>query len=132
MPTNSGTNAFLERIKSIFTKKSPVANSVAQPVDLQQNAVRGQNPNTPATNPQESPRNPTVDSSGNLPAFKQNSQDMGYSSSRGADQAARRPQRVSSTYAKLQALSASGTGAQSGVNNLPDANSKPVEHLFGP
>jgi hypothetical protein len=120
MPTNSDINAFLERIKSIFSKKPTVANTSAQPLDLQHNAVRSQNTNSNAANLPTSPKTASVDSSANLPAFKQNAQDLGYSSSRGGDQAARRPQRVSSTYTKLQALSASGTGAQSTHSNMPE------------
>jgi hypothetical protein len=119
MSTNP-VNSFLDRIKSAFAKKPAAPARNESSLDLEQNAVRNQTPAASAPTNAAPIANasyarlqamPATDSTANLPAFKQSSQNLGYLSSPGADQAARRPQRVSSTYTKLQALSASGTGA---------------------
>lgn len=52
-------------------------------------------------------------SSANLPIYKQSTADEGYQASRSGAEATRRKHKASSTLTKLQALSASGTGAAS-------------------
>ena len=68
---------------------------------------------------------PTDEKQGEQPAFpRPAATEQTYQASRGGAQATRAPKRTSSTYTKLQALSASGTGAAAdvdpGLNNLLD------------
>lgn len=112
MASNSCINSFLDRLKGLFSAKKEDA--VRPEPANRTDAVRPSTENSQTSSQSRMEaiqrQGGDVTSSSNLPAFKQG-QDLGYQASRSGAAATRRPQKQSSTYHKLQALSASGTGA---------------------
>lgn len=65
--------------------------------------------------------NPSTTSNNKMPAFVRPGDDQMYQASKGGAAATKAPKRASSTFTKLQALSASGTGA-AGMHELDDGS----------
>jgi hypothetical protein len=119
--SNNPISALLGRIKCAFGKKPAQPETSAEPDVPQQNdALRRPSATTYG---KLQALSETEEKKGDQPAFPlPASNEQTYQASRGGAQATRAPKRSSSTYTKLQALSASGTGSSSnddpGLNNL--------------
>src|ERR1700733_6006326 len=104
MSTNAGISALLERLKGMFSKSKPVPTG---PAPVSTDAVR---PVT-SSGSRSSTSDRSTDSQANMSTFPRQGQDQGYQASRGGAAATNESRRLSSTFHKLQALSASGTGS---------------------
>ena len=112
---SNSINSFFERVKDKFTKK---AATPPAPVSEPQDAVRkpvSTYSRLQAMSKESNSKMPVVPpagvGSGPQPGVLNGAPPGSYQASPGGAAATRKPQRASSTFMKLQALSASGTGA---------------------
>jgi hypothetical protein len=119
MSSNACITALLERIKGIFSKSKPVASGPADPTG---NSARQASADALRQVTGSGTKLPKVDrvteSQANMPTFSRT--DQGYQASRGGAAATGGNRRPSSTFTKLQALSASGIGSAQPGGEQPE------------